>query len=59
MEGRIIRTLAQYIVELHSRDRNDYRASECPAFDTTVEDDANWSQRHPDGDERHRKHNQG
>ena len=53
MEGRIIRTLAQYIVELHRRDRNDYGANECPAFDTTTEDDAHWDQRDSDGDERH------
>jgi len=48
MQGSTIRTLAEYIVELHRRDRNRDGASECAAFDTTTEDDAHWLQ----GDDR-------
>ena len=59
MEGKVIRTLAQYIVELHRRDRDDNGASECPAFDTTTEDDSNWSQGHSDGDDGHSQHSPG
>ena len=48
MQGSTIRTLAEYIVELHRRDRDRNGTSECAAFDTTTEDDAHWCQ----GDER-------
>lgn len=44
MQGSTIRTLAEYIVELHRRDRNRNGTSECAAFDTTTEDDAHWCQ---------------
>ena len=44
MDGHTIRTLAEYITELHRRDRNNHGTIEQPAFDTTVEDDSNWSQ---------------
>jgi hypothetical protein len=50
MQGSTIRTLAEYIVELHRRDRNYNGTSECPAFDTTTEDDAHWSQGDGRGD---------
>jgi hypothetical protein len=46
MQTDTFRTLAEYIHELRRRDRNNYPAREYPAFDTTVEDDYNWSQRH-------------
>lgn len=50
MQPDTFRTLAEYIAELHRRDRNRDRASESAAFDTTVEDDANWDQRNRGGD---------
>ena len=56
MEGRVIRTLSEYIVELHRRDRDYNGTVKYPAFDTTTEDDSNWSQGHPDGDDGHGQH---
>jgi len=44
MDGRTMRTLAEYITELHRRDRDHNGTTECPAFDTTIEDDAHWDQ---------------
>ena len=44
MQPDTFRTLAEYIHELRCRDRNNYTAREQPAFDTTIEDDANWDQ---------------
>jgi hypothetical protein len=52
MQGSTIRTLAEYIVELHRRDRNRNGTGEQPAFDTTIEDDAHWSQGDCGGDVR-------
>lgn len=59
MQGSTIRTLAEYIVELHRRDRNYNRTSECPAFDTTTEDDAHWFQGDGRGDVRSDKDSSG
>ena len=50
MQPDTFRTLAEYIHELRRRDRDDYSAREHPAFDTTIEDDSNWDQRHRSGD---------
>ena len=50
MQPDHIRTLAEYIHELRRRNRDHYPAGECTAFDTTVEDDANWDQRDRSGD---------
>jgi len=50
MQPDHIRTLAEYIHELRRRNRDHYPAGEYPAFDTTVEDDSDWSQRHRSGD---------
>lgn len=50
MEARTMRTLADCIHEWRRRDRDYYRTSEQPSFDTTTEDDANWDQRHRSGD---------
>ena len=46
MDGRTIRLLSEYIAELHRRDRKDNRTTRQPSFDTTVEDDAAWDERH-------------
>ena len=50
MQPDTFRTLAEYIHELRRRDWNHYPTGEHPAFDTTVEDDHNWSQGHCGGD---------
>jgi hypothetical protein len=44
MQPDTMRTLAEYIHELRRRDRHDHATGEYPAFDTTIEDDAHWSQ---------------
>jgi len=49
MQPDTFRTLAEYIHELRRRDRNHYPTGEHPAFDTTVQDDHNWIQRHRSG----------
>ena len=59
MQPDTLRTLAEYIVELHRRDRNCDRTSESAAFDTTVEDDANWDQGHRGRDVRRGPDHQG
>ena len=59
MQGSTIRTLAEYITECRRRDRNDNGAGEHPSFDTTTEDDSNWSQGHPDGDDGHGQYPKG
>ena len=50
MDGRTIRTLAEYITELKRRDRDDNGTTQQPSFDTTIEDDANWDQGNRGGD---------
>ena len=50
MQADTMRTLAEYITELHRRDRNHNGTGQQPAFDTTTEDDADWSQRNRCGD---------
>ena len=50
MQPDTFRTLAEYIHELRRRNRNHYPAGEYPAFDTTTENDADWSQRNRGGD---------
>ena len=50
MQPDTFRTLAEYIHELRRRDRDYYPTREHPAFDTTIEDDANWDQRDRSGD---------
>ena len=49
MQPDTFRTLAEYIHELRRRNRNHYPTGEHPAFDTTVQDDHNWIQRHRSG----------
>lgn len=49
MEARTMRTLADCIREWRSRDRDYYRTSEHPSFDTTTEDDREWDQRNRSG----------
>lgn len=51
MQPDTFRTLAEYIHELRRRDRDNYPAREQPAFDTTTEDDFNWSQGHRNRDD--------
>ena len=52
MDGSTMRTLAEYIAELHRRDRDHNGTNQQPSFDTTTEDDANWDQGHRSGDGR-------
>jgi len=52
MDGRTIRTLAEYITELKRRDRDYNGTVEQPSFDTTVEDDSTWDQGRRSGDGR-------
>jgi hypothetical protein len=59
MDGRTIRTLAEYITELQRRDRHNHGTGEQPAFDTTTEDDANWSQGDQSGDGRRSEDHSG
>ena len=51
MQSDTFRTLAEYIHKLRCRDRDNYPAGEYPAFDTTVEDNAHWSQGHRSGND--------
>jgi hypothetical protein len=44
MDGTTMRTLREYIHDLRRRDRNYNGTDSQPAFDTTIEDDAHWSQ---------------
>jgi hypothetical protein len=50
MQPDTFRTLAEYIHELRRRNRNNYSTGEQPAFDTTIEDDADWNQGNRSGD---------
>jgi hypothetical protein len=59
MDGRTMRTLAEYITELHRRDRNSNRTSKQPGFDTTLNGNVDSEQGDRDGDERHSKDNTG
>jgi hypothetical protein len=59
MENNTMRRLCEYLHELRSGRWNNYRASEHPAFDTTIEDDSNWDQRDQGGDGRQYQHNKG
>jgi hypothetical protein len=59
MQADTFRTLAEYIHELRRRDRDNYPAGEHPAFDTTVEDDYNWSQGHRSGNAGRGENSQG
>jgi hypothetical protein len=52
MDGRTIGLLSEYIAELHRRNRPDNGTIKQPAFDTTVENDAEWDERHRGRDER-------
>jgi hypothetical protein len=51
MQPDTFRTLAEYIHELRRRDRDNYPTREHSAFDTTVEDDAHWSERNRGGND--------
>ena len=47
MDGKLIGTLAHHIVESrHRRDRKDNGTIRQPSFDTTVEADLAWDERH-------------
>jgi hypothetical protein len=59
MRPDTFRTLAEYIHELRRRDRNRDGTGEHPAFDTTVEDDANWDQGNRSRDGGRGKNSQG
>ena len=50
MQPDTFRTLAEYIHELRRRDRFYNGTDSQPAFDTTTEDDAHWSQGDSSGD---------
>jgi hypothetical protein len=52
MDGSTMRTLAEYIAELHRRDRDYNGTNQQPSFDTTTENDSNWDQRNRSGDGR-------
>jgi hypothetical protein len=59
MDGRTMRTLAEYITELHRRDRNHNRTSEQPGFDTTLNGNPDSEQGNWNGDERHSEDHTG
>lgn len=59
MDGRTMRTLAEYITELHRRDRDRNGTSEQPGFDTTLNNNVDSEQGNRDGDERHSKDSTG
>lgn len=59
MDGRTMRTLAEYITELHRRDRNGDRTSKQPGFDTTLNGNSDSEQGDWDGDERHHPNSPG
>ncbi len=46
MDNNKFRTLAQYITELHRRDRNDNRTDQSASVDTTTEDNFGWEEGH-------------
>lgn len=52
MEARTMRTLADCIHEWRRRDRDNYRTSQQPSFDTTTEDDLGWEKGNSSRDER-------
>lgn len=53
MDGRTMRTLAEYIAELHRRNRNHNRTVEQPGFDTTLNGHPDSKQGRRDGDDGH------
>lgn len=55
MDGRTMRTLAEYITELHRRNRNRYRTVKQSGFDTTINNNVDSEQRDRNGDERYGK----
>lgn len=59
MDGKTIRTLAQYIAEQHRRDRYNYGTNGGGAFDSTLEDNSTGDQGDRCGDERHNQNNSG
>jgi hypothetical protein len=59
MDGRTMRTLAEYITELHRGDRNSDRTSKQPGFDTTLNGNSDSEQGDRDGDERHNSDSPG
>jgi len=59
MDGRIMRTLDEYITELHSGNRNSDRTNKQSGFNTTLNNDTDSEQGHWDGDERHRTDSPG
>ena len=59
MDGRTMRTLAEYITELHRGNRNYNGTIEQPGVDTTLNNDVDSKQGDRDGDERHSKDNTG
>jgi len=44
MDSNTMRRLTEHLHDQRRRDRNYNGTTECPAFDTTIEDDAHWSQ---------------
>ena len=51
MDGKTIRTLAEYIAEHHRRDRFNYGTDGGGAFDSTIETNSTRDQRDPGGDD--------
>jgi hypothetical protein len=59
MQPDTFRTLAEYIYKLRRRDRDYYSTGEHPAFDTTTENDAHWSERDRSGNAGRGENGQG
>lgn len=57
MDGRTMRTLAEYIAELHGSNRNCNRTIKQSGFDTTLNNDFDSEQGNQDGNERYREDN--
>ena len=51
MDATTMRSIVAYLAQ-HRRHRDDHRASECAAFDTTTEDDTRWQEGNLSGNER-------
>ena len=50
MDSNTMRRLTEHLHDQRRRNRDHNRTAECPAFDTTIEDDSNWDQRNRGGD---------
>ena len=59
MDGKTIRTLAEYIAEHHRRDRFNYGTDGGGAFDSTIETNSTGDQRDSGGDDGCDQNNSG